>query len=199
MVYTRSLENKMKQNFDRKIYTAGLLFSDLGFLIWNTPKIIGISREKKISKAFMEKIMNVTTAVNGCTYCAWFHAKQALTSGISEEEIQNMMNLQFQADAEEFELMALLYAQHYAETNRNPDAEMKQKLMDYYGDKMANDVILVIRMIFLGNLYGNTWDAVLSRIKGMPAKGSNILFELIFFLINFWFMFPLMWLMKKNQ
>ncbi len=172
----------MKQNFDRKIYTAGLLFSDLGFLIWNTPKI-----------------MNVTTAVNGCTYCAWFHAKQALASGISEEEIQNMMNLQFHADAEEFELMALLYAQHYAETNRNPDAEMKQKLMDYYGDKMANDVILVIRMVFLGNLYGNTWDAVLSRIKGMPAKGSNILFELIFFLINFWFMFPLMWLMKKNQ
>jgi AhpD family alkylhydroperoxidase len=199
LVYTRSLENRMKQNFDRKIYTACLLFSDLGFLIWNTPKIIGISGEKKISKAFMEKIMNVTTAVNGCTYCAWFHAKQALTIGISEEEIQNMMNLQFQADAEEFELMALLYAQHYAETNRNPDAEIKQKLMDYYGDKMANDVILVIRMIFLGNLYGNTWDAVLSRIKGMPAKGSNILFELIFFLINFWFMFPLMWLMKRNQ
>jgi len=189
----------MKPTFIRKIYSAGLLFRDLGFLIWNVPKIIGISKEKKISKAFMEKIMSVTTAVNGCTYCTWFHAKQALASGISEEEIQNMMKLQFQADAEEFELMALLYAQHYAETNRKPDAEMDQKLIAYYGDKTANDVVLVIRMIFFGNLYGNTWDAVLSRFKGNPAKGSNILFELIFFLFNFWVMFPMMWLMNREN
>ena len=189
----------MKPTFDRKIYSAGLLFRDLGFLIWNAPKMIGISREKKISKAFMEKIMSVTTAVNGCTYCTCVHAKQSLASGISEEEIKNMMNLQFQADAEESELMALLYAQHYAETNRKADAKMDQKLIAYYGDKMANDVVLVIRMIFFGNLYGNTWDAVISRFKGNPAKGSNILFELIFFLINFWVMFPMMWLMNREN
>ena len=189
----------MKQEFDRKIYSADLLIKDFGFLIWNIPKMIGISREKKITKKFMEKIMTVTTAVNGCTYCSWFHAKQALASGITEEEIKNMMNLQFQADAKESELMALLYAQHYAETNRKPDAEMNKKLVDYYGDKTANDVILVIRMIFFGNLYGNTWDAVLSRFKRDPAKGSNILFELIFFLLNFWVMFPMMWLMNKEN
>lgn len=189
----------MKNKFHRKIYTAGLLFNDLGYLLGNAPKIMRISKEQKISKAFMEKIMNVTTAVNGCTYCSWFHAKQALASGISEEEIQNMMDLQFKTDAKEFELMALLYAQHYAETNRNPDAEMTQKLSDYYGDKTANDILLVIRMIFFGNLYGNTWDAVLSRFKGRPAQGSNIVFELMFFLLNFWVMFPLMFLMKRDQ
>lgn len=189
----------MKQEFDRKIYSAGLLFKDLGFLIWNIPKIIGISREKKITKKFMEKIMTVTTAVNGCTYCTWFHAKQALASGISEAEIQNMISLQFQADAEEFELMGLLYAQHYAETNRNPDVEMNKKLVDYYGNKTANDVILVIRMIFFGNLYGNTWDAIINRFKGNPAKGSNAIFELFFFLINFWIMFPMMWLMNREN
>lgn len=189
----------MRQNFDKKIYTAGLLFKDSGFLIWNIPKIVSISRKKKISKAFMEKIMCVTTAVNGCTYCTWFHAKQAIESGISEDEIKNIMKLQFEADASDFELPALLYAQHYAETNRNPDAEMDKKLMSYYGDKTTNDIILIIRIIFFGNLYGNTWDAIISRFKRLPAKGSNILFELIFFLLNFWIMLPIMWAMKKAK
>ncbi|MCD6336717.1 MAG: carboxymuconolactone decarboxylase family protein [Candidatus Marinimicrobia bacterium] len=53
--------------------------------------------------------MAVAIAVNGCVYCSWFHAKQAVDSGISEDEIKNMMSLQFQADADEYELMALLY------------------------------------------------------------------------------------------
>lgn len=189
----------MKSGFNKNIYTASLLLSDTGFLLWNIPKIIGVSRSKKISKVFMEKIMNVTTAVNGCTYCSWFHAKQALSCGISEAKIRNMMKLQFRADATDFELMALLYAQHYAETNRNPESEMTEKLFETYGEKTANDILLVIRMIFFGNLYGNTWDAVMSRFKGTPAKNSNILFELFFFLLNFWIMFPMMYLMKRDK
>jgi len=54
--------------------------------------------------------MTVVTAVNGCTYCTWFHAKQAVTSGISEKEVKNMLNLLFEADASDFEVPALLYA-----------------------------------------------------------------------------------------
>ena len=187
------------KGFDKKIFTARLFFGDIGFLLWNTPKIIGASGDKKISKAFVEKIMTVTTAVNGCVYCSWFHAKQAVNSGISEEEVKNMMDLQFQADAGEYELMALLYAQHFAETDRKPDPEMTKKLFDFYGEKTAMHIILFIRMIFFGNLYGNTWDAVLSRFRGRPAKNSNIVFEFFFFLVNFLVMFPFMWLVKRGK
>jgi len=100
--------------------------------------------------------MTVTTAINGCVYCSWFYAKKAAQNGISEEEVRNMMNLQFQADANAFELMALLYAQNYAETDRKPDVEVTKKIFDYYGNKTAKHIILVIRMIYWGNLYGNT-------------------------------------------
>ena len=188
----------MRQYFDRKIYTGSLLFSDIGFLILKVPKIIKISKNKDINKAFIEKIMTVTTAVNGCTYCEWFHAKQALDSGISEDEIKNMMKLQFEADASDFEIMALLYAQHFAETNRMPTVEMTKKLFNFYGDKTASHILLIIRMIWFGNLAGNTWDAILSRFKGVPAKGSNIIFEFIYFVLTFWVMFPMMWLMKRD-
>ena len=188
----------MHKYFHRKIYTGSLLLSDIGFLISKSPKIIKISKNKDINKAFIEKIMTVTTAVNGCTYCEWFHAKQALESGISEQEIKNMMKLQFEADASDFEIMALLYAQHFAETNRKPSAEMTEKLFEFYGDKTANHILLIIRIIWFGNLAGNTWDAILSRFKGMPAKGSNILFEFIYFVLTFWVMLPMMWLMKRE-
>jgi len=76
-----------EKGFDRKIFTAKLFFSDLGFLIWNFPKIIGAMRDQKMTRTFIEKIMTVTSAVNGCIYCSWFHAKQAVSSGISEEEV----------------------------------------------------------------------------------------------------------------
>jgi AhpD family alkylhydroperoxidase len=185
--------------FERKIFTAGILLRDVGFLISKTPKMIGAMRDMKISKAFMEKIMTVVTAVNGCTYCRWFHAKQAVESGISPEEVKNMLNLQFQAQASDFELMALLYAQHYAETNRNPDPEMTARLFQYYGEETANHILLVIRMIFFGNLFGNTWDAVISRFRGKPAENSNIFFEFVFFLFTFYFMIPAMFVTKEYR
>jgi AhpD family alkylhydroperoxidase len=189
----------MTQKFDKKIFTAKIFIKDTGFLISKTPQIINATRNEKISKAFIEKIMAVVTAVNGCTYCTWYHAKQAVESGISADEVKNMLNLQFQADASDFELTALLYAQHYAETNRNPDEEMTAKLFDYYGDETANHIIIFIRMIFFGNLLGNTWDAVLSRLKGNPAENSSVIFEFFFFLLTFIVMIPAMFLSKEHR
>ncbi len=187
------------QSFDKRIFTAKTFLKDFSSLLLNFPKMIEVVRNKKISRVFMEKIMTVTSAVNGCVYCIWFHSKMAVESGISEEQVRNMLNLQFQAGATEFETMALLYAQHFAETNRNPDHEMTRELIEYYGEETANHIFLVIRVIYFGNLYGNTWDAVLSRFKGVPAGNSNVVFELIYFLLNFPFMFPIMILLKLEK
>jgi len=179
-----------KHKFTRRIFTSDLFLKDIGYLFYMSPRIICALRDKQITRAFVEKIMTVVTAVNGCTYCSWFHAKQAVASGMTEEEVKNIFNLQFHADASEFEMVALLYAQHFAETNRQADDEMTEKLFDHYGENTAKHIILFIRMIFFGNLTGNTWDAVLSRLKGIPAQHSNIIFEFIFFLLSFWFMIP---------
>jgi len=189
----------MIDNFDRKIYTFRLLLSDLAFLFRNTVNIFAAMQNKKLGKVFMEKVMTVVTAVNGCTYCTWFHAKQAVSSGISKTEVKNMLNLQFEADASDLEVVALLYAQHYAETNRNPDKEMTKKLFDFYGEKTAKHIVLMIRMIFFGNLSGNTFDAFLSRLKGKKAKNSNVVFETLFFIINAPFMLPLIPAVKKYR
>lgn len=186
----------MKPGFDKRIFTAGILGRDMRFLLGSAPKMAGLARNPLISRPFMERIMTVVTAVNGCLYCSWFHARQAAESGMSEEEVRNLFDLQFHTDASAFELPALLFAQHYAETNRNPSAEMTRMLVDHYGDETAEHVMLVIRMIFFGNLLGNTFDAFLSRMRGNPAGDSNAVFETLFFAATAWFMWPAVYLAR---
>ncbi|TNF32089.1 MAG: carboxymuconolactone decarboxylase family protein [Deltaproteobacteria bacterium] len=189
----------MSRTFDKKIYTAWLFLTDIAFLLWRIPRLFAASRNPDINRAFVERIMTVTTAVNGCVYCTWFHAKQAVAAGIAADEVRDLFNLQFQADAPERELMGLLYAQHYAETNRQPDPEMSARLLDRYGERTARHVLLFIRMITFGNLLGNTWDAALSRFKGRPAPRSNPVFEAVFLLLTWWIMVPLMWAMRRDR
>lgn len=156
-------------------------------------------RNTNISKALIEKIMLVVTAINGCPYCAWFHAKKALDAGLSKEDIKTMLALQFDTPATDFETIALLYAQNYAETNRNPDQAITKKLYELYGRKTARHIITIVRMIYFGNLSGNTFDAFLSRLKGKPALHSNILFELVFFVISAPIFVPAMPYVKKYR
>ena len=181
----------MNQTFNKRIFTPKILLKDISFFMVNFPKIFKMMRNLQIDHAFMEKIMTVTTAVNGCIYCESFHAKQALKAGINEKEMQNLLNLQFTTTTKPDEITALMYAQHYAETGRQPDPEMNEKLQQAYGAEKAEQIMLVIRMINLGNLYGNTWDAGLSRLSGTPAQNGHPVFEVLFFIFNFPFLFPM--------
>ena len=186
-----------EEKFTRKIFSFPLFLKDSFFLLYKTPQIFLLLKSKKISRAFMEKIMSIVSSVNACTYCKWFHARQAIACGISKEEVKHLFSLQFQADASDYELTALLYAQHFAETNRSPNKEMTDQLFEFYGKKTAKQILLIIRMIFFGNLYGNTLDAFLSRLKGIKAEGSNIVFEFFFFLINSPIILPILVFSKK--
>lgn len=185
--------------FRRKIFTPKLFFSDAFFIISHIPRIVSAMRNKEIGKKFMEKIMTVVTAINGCSYCTWFHANQAVASGLSEEEIKNMLKLQFHSDASNHELVALLFAQHYAETNRKPEAEMVEKLKKSYGDRTSKHILLFIRMIYFGNLQGNTFDAFIARLQGQKVHNGNFIFELLFFIVHFPVMGPLIPVVKKYR
>lgn len=155
--------------------------------------------DARLSRAFIEKIMLVVTTINGCPYCAWFHAKNAISSGISSQELKDILDLQFDTSADPFEVPALLYAQHCAETNRQPDPEMDQRLVDFYGEQTAGHIRQVIQMIFFGNLAGNTFDAFISRLKGHKAPNSNALFEAVFFVVSAPILLPLMPVIRGSQ
>ncbi|MEA3451456.1 MAG: carboxymuconolactone decarboxylase family protein, partial [Bacteroidota bacterium] len=174
------------------------LMKDFGFLLINIPFMMKLKRKKLISKKFSEKIMLVVTSVNGCTYCEWYHAKMARKSGISNAEVQDLLNSQFNVSSLEEEIPALLYAQHYAETNRNPEPTMKRDLVEFYGKTKARAIELNIKAIWFGNLSGNTFDAYRSRREGKKAQNSNVVFEFIFYILTYPILSPLVPILKKQ-
>lgn len=184
--------------YDKKIFSPALLFSDLGYLISHGRAIARAMKNPEVGREFAGKIMMVVTAINGCTYCTWFHAKQAVEGGMSEDDMRSMFDLQFEASASAHELPGLLYAQHYAETNRQPDPDMTARLIGFYGEDTARDVMLMIRVIFFGNLLGNTFDAFPARLRGKKAPGSHALFELLFWVATAWLMLPTKFLMREK-
>jgi hypothetical protein len=68
-------------------------------------------------------------------------------------------------DTPKDEISALLYAQHWAETDSHPDPEIRQKIANTYGPQKTAAIEIILRMIRVGNLSGNFWDYLLYRIS----------------------------------
>ena len=171
------MSQKQKGDFFKRLYTPHSLLQDFRDILAHFHEFRSAVRGKRVSKAFAEKIMLAVTAVNGCRYCSYGHAKTALASGVSQEEVDLLLSGEV-GHASPEEAPALFFAQHYAESDGHPDPEMMQKLVETYGQEKARDVLAHIRMITLGNLSGNTFDALLSRLRGRPAEGSSMRSEL---------------------
>ncbi len=155
--------------FKKKFYKNPKdLFLDLCYPIRNRKRL----REASllIPAAFRERLMLAVTAVNGCRYCSYFHAKQALQSGIESDEIKRLLSGDIAGCPDE-EVIAVIYAQHWAESNAHPDHEAVLRLQQTYGAEKAGAINVLLRMIRLGNLLGNTWDFLLYIISFGRFKG----------------------------
>jgi AhpD family alkylhydroperoxidase len=162
--------------FMKRIYKVQPFLRDIREIMNHAEDVREASRARRVSKAFREKIMLAVTYVNGCRWCNYGHTRAALREGVSEDELRHLMEGEF-ALLPEGEVVALAFAQHYAETAGHPEPAALQRLGETYGHETARDVLAYIRMITMGNLLGNTFDALLSRIRGNPAPGSTMLSE----------------------
>ena len=126
-----------------------------------------------VDEIFRERIMLAVTEVNGCRYCSFFHTRQALLAGISKTEIKELISGEI-AGAPIEQQLALQFAQHYAETAGQPLRQAVERLVETYGENQTRGIIANIRMIMIGNAYGNAFDALRHRMKGQPAEGSSL-------------------------
>lgn len=169
--------------FKKRSYTFRGMIHDIARVARSIPDIIKHQKEGTISRKFTERLMLAVTAVNGCRYCSFVHTKMALESGCTDEEIKDIMQLQFDSFEDE-EIIGLTFAQHYAETNRNPSKKAVRRLVAFYGEERSRAIIQTLDGIWIGNLAGNTLDAFQSRLKGIPPENGSFLLELIVFVIG---------------
>lgn len=145
--------------FTRRHYRLpGQLWGDLR-------RVASLRGRGRVSPALRQRLMLMVTSVNRCPYCASFHSYVSRLSGITDEEIALLLDGSAQSVPEE-EAPALLYARLWAEAAGEPAAELRTQLVERYGEAQAAAIERVLSTIWVGNLLGNTWDAILFRLSG---------------------------------
>ncbi len=160
-----------------KIFTTSSFYKHLRISLASFSNLRKSRKNGHVSKAFSEKIMLAVTQVNGCRYCNYVHTKSAIDAGASEEEINAMLNGEL-GDIGNDESLALMFAQHYADTDGNPDKETYGNFVQHYGEPKAVDILANIKVIMAANIHGIALDALHSRLKGKKMKGSKLSNEL---------------------
>ena len=134
-------------------------------------------RNMKLSQKFIERLMLAVTEVNDCSICSYAHTKMAIESGMSNEEIQNMLSGVID-DVPADEVAAVIFAQHYADTRGNPTSESWQRIVEIYGTSKAKGILGSIRAMMIGNTYGIPWSSFFNRTRGNPDQRSSLLYEI---------------------
>ena len=151
--------------FNRRIYhSLSAFIIDLKAIMVRRDQMKPLMRGETLDAAFRERLMLAVTAVNGCSYCSYAHARQALVEGVDSDEIKALQDGVVKNSPKE-ELPALLYAQHWAETGGNIDPVARERIIELYNEDTVQAIELTLRTIQMGNLLGNTLDYVLYRLS----------------------------------
>jgi len=185
--------------FGKRVFSTSMFVAHVRDTAAHMGDLRAAARAGRVGQAFAEKIMLAVTQVNGCRYCNYGHTRTALAAGVSPEELRQLMAGEFDGLPED-ELVALVFAQHYAETGGHPAPEARQRLLEAYGPDTARDIMAYVRIITLGNMIGNTLDALLARLTLKPAPGSRLRDELgILLLTVFWVPVVFVWHMLAQR
>lgn len=163
----------MAQQFNKRIFTVKDFFHIMDLAIGSLGKYRKAKKENLIKDDFKERIILAVTEVNGCELCSYFHTKEALKSGLSEDEISSMLTGNTE-NLHKDESIAIFFAQHYAETGGHPDKDTWKRLVQTYGQTKGEGILAVIRMIMMGNAHGIAFGAFKNRLKGDSVKKSSL-------------------------
>ncbi len=154
----------MKAFTKRRYHGFGQFWRDLRAVWRDRRELPGILKGRSLDPKFRERIMLAITAVNQCRYCSFVHTRVALREGLRREEIDEFFQGRLE-EAPQAERTAILYAQHWAEKDGIPDADMAERLRAAYGEETAARINATLRMMRLNNLTGNTVDWILHTVS----------------------------------
>jgi len=167
------LKNKQSRVFTVSEQLKNIYYGAKGFVLLKTSK-----KYRLMNKKFKERIMLAITEVNGCTMCSFVHTKIALSSGMSNESIQALLN----GDTTNVpidEAVAVLFGQHFASSMEHPDEDAITRLVTEYGFQKAELVLAACNMITMTNGMGTSLDYLAHRLQFKRNKQSRIVSELL--------------------
>lgn len=134
-------------------------------------------KTRLMNKKLKERIMLAITEVNGCAMCSFVHTKVALSSGMTTEEIREILGGDSSSIPTE-EAVAVLFGQDFAYSKENPGEESISRLVEEYGYDKAELIVAACHMITMTNGMGIGMDNLFNRIRFRRDKNSNIFSEI---------------------
>ncbi len=156
---------KQVKVFKRRVYSVLGFFLDILKVLKKPGLAIRAGLGDAVSSRFRQRLYLSVIAVNGCRYCTYLHTREAMHAGLSQEEINRLLTGGIE-NVPMDEAKALLYAQHWADNNGQPDWQARADLVEAYGKQNSRAIEMVLLLIQIGSLSGNSFDYFLYRISG---------------------------------
>lgn len=165
--------NARHPHFNKRTFTLPLLARSAGAAARSAPALVKGLLNPETSPALREKVMLAVTAVNDCRYCSWVHTGLALQNGVDLNELEHVLDAGTFGMLDEREAVAILYGKHFADSQREPGADAERALARAWNENERAEIMAYIHAIYFANLAGNSADAWLARLRGIPVANGN--------------------------
>lgn len=155
----------------RRSFDGPLFLRSLGSAILHFPVLCAALLVPSTSRALREKVVLAVTMVNECRFCSYVHTRLALVNGVDLEELHQLLDAGTFGNVTGRDAVAVLFAQHFADTSRRPDGAARAALSREFSAYQCLEIMAYIHTIYLSNLCANFLDASFARLSGRKTGG----------------------------
>lgn len=189
----------MKTSFRKRVFTLPLFLRITTQAAIRLPRLTAALIRPATSRRMREQVMLACTSVNDCRYCAWAHTHLALKNGVDIDAMNDLLATHEHPLANAQEGIAMLFAQHFAETMGRPQTDAVVRLQTSFSRTQQREIYAYLYAIYFANLSGNTFDALLARLRGQAADNSNLITELLASALSWPVLVSIWWAARKDQ
>ncbi len=165
--------------FKKRTITATQLAGRLASLLPELGAMYRVWLKGEVDAGFREELMLAVSQLNGCIYCSWGHYEWAQISGVSNEELARLEQLD-PTGFDRRKWVAISYVRALVKENFvRVQPQLRRAMQHKYSAREIRNIELIANVMDVGNRGSNTFDAMRSRLKGVPADGSRVVDELI--------------------
>jgi AhpD family alkylhydroperoxidase len=165
--------------FKKRTITAAQLARRIASLVPEFGTMYRVWLKQEIDPGFREELMLVVSQLNGCRFCSWGHHEWAQISGVPDEELARLEQLD-PSGFDRRKWLAISYVRALVKEDfKRVQPGLRRAMQHKYSPEEIRQIELIAKVMDVGNRGSNTFDAMLSRLKGVPAADSRIIDEVI--------------------
>lgn len=165
--------------FRKRTITTRELVGSTVSMVPSMGTIYRVWLKHEIDPGFREELMLAVSELNHCRYCTWAHHEWAQMVGVSDEELAHVEQMDPSGfDRRKWLAISYVRALVTAQFGR-VDKELVREMNANYSPMEIKEIEIVARIMDIGNRAANTWDALLSRLRGGPVADTHVFDELV--------------------